>query len=193
MAHGSPYVTGPVRERPRGTRSSCPAPSVSLAPVLTPLVLAVVLSGWTWAVAAVPLQAAEREYDEPDVILAIKEKAFQVVKGDAAGEDSHVGFSLAPGENIILELRNEDKLPHEFVSPVFTQVEFQFWGKATLVYTYTATGLRIDPGEKVALRFELPEGFSGKQFKFWCNVHGKLHNDTLQGEIFVVKAKGPSQ
>ena len=189
MAHGSPCVTGPVQERARGTRSSCPAPSVPLAPVLTPLVLAVVLSGWTWSIAAVPLQAAEREYDEPDVILAIKEKAFQVVKGNAAGEDSHAGFSLAPGENIILELRNEDKLPHEFVSPVFTQVEFQFWGKATLVYTYTATGLRIDPGEKVALRFELPKGFSGKQFKFWCNVHGKLHHDTLQGEIFVVKAK----
>ena len=193
MAHGSPCVIGLARERERGTRSSCPAPSVSLAPVLRPLVLAVVLSGWTWAIAAVPLQAAEREYDEPDVILAIKEKAFQVVKGNAAGEDSHAGFSLAPGENIILELRNEDKLPHEFVSPVFTQVEFQFWGKATLVYTYTATGLRIDPGEKVALRFELPEGFSGKQFKFWCNIHGKLHNDTLQGEIFVVKSKGPSR
>src|SRR5499427_10732472 len=193
MVHGSPYVAGPARERARGTRFSCPAPSVPLAPVLTPLVLAVVLSGWTWAIAAVPLQAAEREYDEPDVILAIKEKAFQVVKGNAAGEDSHAGFSLAPGETIILELRNEDKLPHEFVSPVFTQVEFQFWGKATLVYTYTATGLRVEPGDTVALRFELPTGFSGKQFKFWCNVHGKIHDDTLQGEIFVVKSKGTSR
>ena len=145
--------------------------------------------------AAVPLQAAEREYDEPDVILVIKEKTFQMVKGNAAGTDSpHVGFSLAPGEDIILELRNEDKLPHEFVSPVFTQVEFQFWGQATLVYTYTATGIRIEPGERVALRFELPKGFSGKQFKFWCNVHGKLHDDTLQGEMFVLKAKpGTSQ
>jgi hypothetical protein len=41
----------------------------------------------------------------------------------------------------------------------------------------------------VGLRFELPKDFSGKQFKFWCNVHGKLHNDALQGEIFVVKSK----
>ena len=189
MVHGSPWVTGLTREGRTEPRREPAAPIGSLVLVLRPLVLAVVLAGWTWAIAAVPLQAAEREYDEPDVILAIKEKAFQVVKGNAVGEDSHAGFSLAPGENIILELRNEDKLPHEFVSPVFTQVEFQFWGKATLVYTYTATGLRIDPGEKVALRFELPKGFSGKQFKFWCNVHGKLHNDTLQGEIFVVKAK----
>ena len=193
MAHGSPCVTGPGRKARTepGRKSVCPSRVLVL--VLRPMMLTVVLAACAWVVAAVPLQAAEREYDEPDVILAIKEKAFQVVKGDAAGEDSHAGFSLAPGENIILELRNEDKLPHEFVSPVFTQVEFQFWGKATLVYTYTATGLRIDPGEKVALRFELPKGFSGKQFKFWCNVHGKLHNDTLQGEIFVVKSKGPSR
>src|SRR5215831_20338013 len=159
--------------------------------VLGPVVFTVALSGWAWTGA--PPQAAEPEY-EPDVSLVIKEKAFHVVKGNVVEDDSpHPGLSLSPGQDIIVELRNEDKLPHEFVSPVFTQVEFQFWGKATLVYTYTATGLRVEPGDTVALRFELPTGFSGKQFKFWCNVHGKIHNDTLQGEIFVVKSKGTSQ
>src|SRR5215475_6650021 len=194
MVHGSPCVTGLAREgrMELGSKSVCSSHVLVLVP--RPMVLAVVLSGWAWALAASPLQAEEREYDEPDVILVIKEKTFQMVKGNAVGEDSpHVGFSLAPGEDIILELRNEDKLPHEFVSPVFTLVEFQFWGKATLVYTYTATGLRIEPGDTVALRFELPTGFSGKQLKFWCNVHGKIHNDTLQGEIFVVKSKGTSR
>jgi len=161
-----------------------------LALVLRPVVLTAVLSGWAWTGAS---QAAEPEY-EPDVSLVIKEKAFHVVKGNVVEDDSpHPGLSLSPGQDIILELRNEDKLPHEFVSPVFTQVEFQFWGKATLVYTYTATGLRVEPGDTVALRFELPKDFSGKQFKFWCNVHGKIHNDTLQGEIFVVKSKGTSR
>ncbi|MBU6481219.1 MAG: hypothetical protein KGS09_11825 [Nitrospirae bacterium] len=156
------------------------------------MVLVVVLSGWAWA--PVLIQAAELEY-EPDVILVIKEKTFHMVKGKVLGEGSpHLAFSLSPGEDITLELRNEDRLPHEFVSPLFTLVEFQFWGKATLVYTYTATGIRVEPGETVALRFELPKGFSGKQFKFWCNVHGKLHDDALQGEIFVVKSKqGTSQ
>ena len=72
---------------------------------------------------------------------------------------------------------------------VVAKVEFQFWGRATLVYTYTANGLRIDPGETVGLRFDLPKDFSGELFKFWCNVHGKLHGDVLQGEIFVVKPK----
>ena len=101
MAHGSPCVTGPAREgrTELGRKSVCPSRVLVL--VLRPRMLTVVLAACAWAVAAVPLQAAERVYDEPDVILAIKEKAFQVVKGDAAGEDSHVGFSLAPGENII--------------------------------------------------------------------------------------------
>jgi hypothetical protein len=52
---------------------------------------------------------------------------------------------LFPGEDIVLELRNEDRLPHEFVSPLFGQGGIPVWGKATLVYTYTATGIRVEP------------------------------------------------
>jgi len=196
MAHGWPCMTGPARERKTEIRRERERARLfrSLALVIRPLALLVVmLTGW-WAWPAVLIQAAEPEY-EPDVILVIKEKTFHMVKGTAMGGDSlHPAFSLSPGEDIVLELRNEDKLPHEFVSPVFGMVEFQFWGKATLVYTYTAMGIRIDPGETVALRFDLPKDFSGKQFKFWCNVHGKLHGDNLQGEMFVVKSKpGPSK
>jgi hypothetical protein len=192
MAHGWPCVTDPAREGRTESRRESAGLSQSLALGIRPLVLAVVLSSWAWA--AVLIQAAELEY-EPDVILVIKEKTFHMVKGNAAGEDApHLAFSLSPGEDITVELRNEDRLPHEFVSPLFTLVEFQFWGKATLVYTYTATGIRVEPAETVALRFELPKGFAGKQFKFWCNVHGKLHGDALQGEIFVLKSKqGRSQ
>ena len=154
--------------------------------LVRPMVLAMALLGGAWAV---PVEAEELEY-EPDVVLMIKEKAFHMVKGNAPKENSlHPAFSLSPGQDVTLELRNEDKVPHEFVSPLFAKVEFQFWGKATVVYTYTANGIRIDPGETVALRFELPKDFSGELFKFWCNVHGKLHGDVLQGEIFVVKAR----
>jgi len=97
MVRGSPWVTGQAREGRTEPRRERAARIGSLVLVIRPLVLAVVLSGWAWAIAAVPLQTAARESDEPDVILAIKEKAFQVVKGNAAREDSHVGFSLAPG------------------------------------------------------------------------------------------------
>jgi hypothetical protein len=136
------------------------------------------------------LALAEHVEYEPDVILIIKEKAFHMLKGTPSAEHAiHPGFSLPSGAEITLELRNEDHLPHEFVSPLFAKVEFQFWGKATLVYTHTANGIRIDPGEVVALRFELPKDFNGDLFKFWCNLHGKLHGDMLQGEIFVVEPK----
>ena len=181
MAHGLSYITRPLRGARNESRS---AGACSL--FVQFMVLALVLAGGANVALA---QAEEPEY-EPDVILVIKEKAFHMVKGKSAGENSlHPAFSLTAGEDIILELRNEDSLPHEFVSPLFAKVEFQFWGKATLVYTYTANGIRIDPGERVALRFELPKDFSGDLFKFWCNVHGKLHGDVLQGEMFIVKPK----
>src|SRR5690242_14247053 len=138
--------------------------------LVRPMVFAIVLIGVAWAAS---VQAEEREY-EPDVVLVIKEKAFHMVKGSAPKENSlHPAFSLSPGSDVTLELRNEDRIPHEFVSPLFAKVEFQFWGRASVVYTYTANGVRIEPGETVALRFELPKDFNGELFKFWCNVHGK--------------------
>src|SRR5262245_9686152 len=164
--------------------SSVTRPCVPFLPLAA---VALVLTGFP---CAAPAGAEEREYDEPDVVLVIKEKAFHMIKGNPSGGNSvHPAFSLSSGAEITLELRTEDTRPHEFVSPLFAKVEFQFWGKATLVYTYTANGLRIDPGETVALRFELPKDFAGELFKFWCNVHGKLHGDVLQGEMFVVKPK----
>ena len=168
---------GPLKPQP-GERAW-----ISSLPVI------VLLLGLTGGSPAALAAAGEPEY-EPDVILVIKEKAFHMVKGTPLADHlGHSAFSLSSGEEITLELRNEDHVPHEFVSPLFAKVEFQFWGKATLVYTYTANGIRIDPGETVGLRFELPKEFAGDLFKFWCNLHGKLHGDVLQGEIFVVKPK----
>ncbi len=133
-----------------------------------------------------PTQAAEFEY-EPDVILVMKDQTFHVVKGAAMkGEPQRPSFSLVAGGDAVILLRNEDRVAHEFVSPLFHRVEFQFSGKATIVYTHTATGVRIDPGESVILRFELPER-SSELFSFWCNVHGKLHGDPMRGEIFVLE------
>ena len=166
------------RQQHRGERAW-----ISCLPVI------VLLFGQASGPHAALADTVEREY-EPDVVLVIKEKAFHMVKGTPlANHPGQSAFSLSSGEEITLELRNEDHVPHEFVSPLFAKVEFQFWGKATLVYTYTANGIRIDPGETVALRFELPKDFEGDFFKFWCNLHGKLHGDVLQGEIFVVKPK----
>ena len=181
MVHGFSDGIGPLHGH-RGERAW-----ISCLPVI--VLLVGLLLGSTGGSPAALADATEPEY-EPDVILVIKEKAFHMVKGTPLTDHlGHSAFSLSSGEEITLELRNEDYVPHEFVSPLFAKVEFQFWGKATLVYTYTANGIRIDPGETVGLRFELPKDFAGDFFKFWCNVHGKLHGDVLQGEIFVVKSQ----
>src|SRR5215471_20362779 len=112
MAHGWSSVTPPL---PEG-KIKFWAQTVSTRHALVrPMVLAMVLVGGAWAA---PVQAEELEY-EPDVILVIKEKAFHMVKGNAPKENSlHPAFSLSPGQDVTLELRNEDKVPHEFVSPL---------------------------------------------------------------------------
>ena len=182
MAQSLSYVTRPWRERrnePTG-ESACSYRSHAL---VWPLALAMVLTGGAWAAL---IQAEEIE-NESDVILVIKDQAFHVVKGKALNNTSHPSFSLSPGA-VIVELRNEDPVAHQFVSPLFNRVEFQFSGKATLVYAHTATGIRLDPKDTVILRFELPERSTGL-FKFWCNVHGKIHGDVMRGEILVLKSE----
>lgn len=134
-------------------------------------------------------QAAEPEYD-PDVIIVMKDQTFRVIKGEGVGGDpKDPRFSLVPGEDIVLMLKNEDRLAHEFVSPLFQHVDLQFSGRATLVYTHTASGLRVDPGETVTLRFDIPADASYDLFHFWCNLHGRIYGDSMRGEIFILEAR----
>ncbi len=121
----------------------------------------------------------------PDVVLIMKDKLFHVLKGAEQGK-SRPTFSLAPKRDVVVLLRNEDDVAHEFVSPLLQKVDLQISGKATMVYTLAAAGVRVDPRESVALRFDVPDaGYD--QFHFWCNVHGKLLDDSMRGEIFIVK------
>lgn len=129
---------------------------------------------------------------EPDVVLIMKDRAFHLMKGETKGGTLvNPSFSLNAGEDIIITLQNDDTVAHEFVSPMLREVDLQFSGEATIVYTFTAAGVRVNPGETVTLRFWLPDRFYD-QFLFWCNVHGKLHGDTMRGEIFVLEPKRPS-
>jgi hypothetical protein len=134
-------------------------------------------------------QVSEPEYD-PDVIVVMKDQAFHVEKGDSVGAGPQAPrFSLPPGENLVLMLKNEDRIAHEFVSSLFQHVDLQFAGRATLVYTHTASGLRLDPGETVILRFEIPTEPAYDLFHFWCNLHGKLYGDSMRGEVFILASK----
>ena len=151
--------------------------------LVIPMAFAAVLYGEGWS----PMRtwATELEYD-PDVILVMKDQAFHVLKGGAPeGDVPPPRFYLVAGEDIILMLRNEDRLAHEFVSPLFQRVEFRFSGEATIVYTHTATGVRVDPGETVTLRFELPEGKTHSYTRSQVRVRGKLILNASDPEKFL--------
>ncbi len=152
-------------------------------------ILPLALGLWTGEISS----AEELLYD-PDVVLVMKDKVFQVSK-EAQSEHSlaNPAFSLPVGQDLVVLLRNEDEVAHEFVSPLLMKVEnFQLSGRATLVYTHTAVGVRVEPRDSVLLRFDIPDaGFD--QFHFWCNIHGKMLDDPMRGEIFIVHAKQSSK
>ncbi len=131
---------------------------------------------------------------EPDVVLVMKDKVFHVIEGAQAGNPlPNPAFSLPVGRDLVVLLRNEDEVAHEFVSPLLMKVEdLQLSGRATLVYTHTAVGVRVEPRDSVLLRFDIPDaGYD--RFHFWCNIHGRLLDDTMRGEIFILHAKPSSQ
>lgn len=156
---------------------------------LTALLLPLALGLWSAGTSS----AEELLYD-PDVVLVMKDKVFQVTKG-AQSENPHPNpaFSLPVGRDLVVLLRNEDEVAHEFVSPLLLKVDgLQLSGRATLVYTLTAVGVRVEPRDSVLLRFDIPDaGFD--QFHFWCNIHGKLLDDPMRGEIFILHAKPSTQ
>jgi hypothetical protein len=95
--------------------------------------------------------------------------------------------------DLVILLRNEDDVAHEFVSPLLLKAEdLEISGRATIVYTLTAFGVRVDPRDSVTLRFSIPEA-SFDRFHFWCNIHGKLLGDPMRGEIFILDAQQSSK
>lgn len=195
-----------IQASPMGGQAGCEGPEWTMT---TPILLIALVLHMTVCEAAVPdpsprhstlpelsdsnLTTRDQERSavldiEPDAIIVMKEKSFEVVKGGLRQEKVTVPhFTLRAGEDILLVLRNEDKLAHEFVSPLFRKVDLEFSGQASIIYTHTAAGVRIEPGQIISLRFWLPERFYDL-FYFWCDVHGKLYGDKMRGEIFILES-----
>jgi uncharacterized cupredoxin-like copper-binding protein len=158
---------------------------LSLTAFAIPLVLVLGIGG---------INSAEESLYDPDVVLVMKDKVFHVIKGAQPGNPSpNPAFSLPAGRDLVILLRNEDNVAHEFVSPLLLKAEdLQLSGRATLVYTMTAVGVRVEPRDSVTLRFDIPDaGFD--QFHFWCNIHGKFADDSMRGEIFILHEKHSPQ
>lgn len=165
--------------------------AIGLAVIAARILGSFLLATSTWgADSAVNAPADDLPYP-PDVVLVMKDKRFHIVKGaDSSAARSIPSFSLPQGMDVVILILNEDTVAHEFVSPLLQKVDLYLSGQASMVYTHTAAGVRVDPQEAVLLRFEVPEaGFD--QFHFWCNIHGKLFDDPMRGEIFILKPSQP--
>lgn len=169
-----------IRENERGAPVRSRLRSVALA-----IQLALAMSG---------MGMAEEMLYEPDVIVVMKDKTFHVMKGGPMENSvSNPAFSLPVGMDLAILLRNEDEVAHEFVSPLLMKAEdLELSGRATIVYTLTAFGVRIEPRDQTMLRFSIPEA-NFDRFHFWCNLHGKLLSDGMRGEIFILDAKQSSK
>lgn len=138
-----------------------------------------------WMKATPPVPEDEDKYD---VEVVIRDKAFHLGKG---GEK---GFEFLGGTEGAIMLRNEDTISHEFVSSLFREVPVRISGHATMVTAPMAAGVRLDPGETVVLRFQVPikdRWESDTYFNaFWCNIHGKDHGAKMRGELLVMETRG---
>jgi len=96
-------------------------------------------------------------------------------------------IALVAGQPAVLAFRNEDSVPREFVSPLFTRAEIRFEGRATGIFRKDAVGFRLSPGSSLTLRFLTPySGFPKMYDLIWCSHdHGQEPETDLE-ELLVV-------
>lgn len=174
-----------VEEEREGAMKRDPIHSRSI--LFASLVMAIMLGGSATSVPGVVAATGE-----PDVEIIMRNQAFKVAKG--GGTLGWPTFRIVAGKETVIKLRNEDKVAHEFVSPMLREVEINLSGNATTIWTKKAAGVRIDPGQVVELRFVAPhsEDFKSLYEVFWCNVHGKELGAEMRGELIVAETGGKS-
>ena len=100
------------------------------------------------------ISSAEESLYDPDVVLVMKNKVFHVLKGAQPGNPvSNPAFSLQVGMDLVILLRNEDEVAHEFVSPLLMKAEdLEISGRATIPShsRWPASGPSFDPASRSA-------------------------------------------
>jgi len=96
-------------------------------------------------------------------------------------------IALVAGQPAVLAFRNEDTVPREFVSPLFTRAEIHFAGQATGIVRKDAAGFRLTPGSTLTLQFITPHsGFPKMYDLIWCSHDHGQEPDTEFEELLVV-------
>src|SRR5438093_13038706 len=110
---GGIVTTKCVRENKR-KRRKC-AVTIAMATVSYQLALGLGIGG---------ISSAEELLYDPDVVIVMKDKAFHVIKGAQPGNPlPNPAFSLQVGRDLVILLRNEDEVAHDFVSPLLMKAE----------------------------------------------------------------------
>jgi hypothetical protein len=174
-------------------------PSANLAFLLAATVVAVVSGtalifphGKIWAHDGAPdmhqgaHSSAAAPADEVEIVLRNGGQPL-LLKGQQT--HGHV-IALVAGQATVLAFRNEDTIPREFVSPLFTRADIHFVGQATGIFRKDAVGFRLNPGSTLTLQFMAPyTGFPKMYDLIWCR-HDKEPDTELQ-ELLIVITEEP--
>ncbi|RMH35862.1 MAG: hypothetical protein D6690_07775 [Nitrospirae bacterium] len=111
--------------------------------------------------------ASERS-DLMKVEIVMTDHRYQTKDGEPAHE-----LVFEAGKDVMIVLRNDDLVPHEFITPLFTRTEVHFSGEATGIFGRDAAGFRLGPGKTLNLWFKVPfsRPFDAMYDVAWCNLH----------------------
>jgi hypothetical protein len=124
-----------------------------------------------------------------EVEIVIRVGGYYVLKG---GQPHGLSVSIVAGAATILALRNEDTIPHEFISPLFTRTDIHFMGLAIGIFRKEAAGFRLNPGDTLTLQFMAPSSdFPIMYDLIWCSQHGEHNPESKELLIVVTKEKLP--
>jgi hypothetical protein len=121
--------------------------------------------------------------DEVEIVLREGGQPL-ILKGPQT--HGHV-IALVAGQPTVLAFRNEDTIPREFVSPLFTRTDIHFVGRATGIFRKDAVGFRLNPGSTLTLEFMAPyTGFPKMYDLIWCRGNHDKEPDTELQELLIV-------
>jgi hypothetical protein len=124
-----------------------------------------------------------------DTEIVVQEGGHPILKGPQTHGQV---LTLVAGEPIVLALRNEDRGPREFISPLFTKTEIHFLGRATGIFRKDAAGFRLNPGDTLTLQFTAPfSGFHRMYDLIWCGHDGKPGTEIQELLIIMTEEKQP--
>jgi len=121
---------------------------------------------------------------EGEVEIVLRQGEHLLVKG----QHTHGQIiALVAGQPTALAFRNEDTIPREFVSSLFTRADIHFVGQATGIFRKDAVGFRLKPGSTLTLQFMVPHtGFPKMYDLIWCTHDRDKQPDAELQELLIV-------